>query len=68
MSGSLPLHYKALLAWREELERHRREPLADKEMPLGEGLRRRLTAMFGAEHAVEVEVWKDDQYDLVLWG
>lgn len=68
MSDSPPLHYKALLAWREDLERRRKEALADKEMPLGEGLRRRLTGMFGAEHAVEIEAWKDDPYDLVLWA
>jgi hypothetical protein len=68
MSDNSPLHYKALLAWREEMERRRREALADKETPLGEGLRRRLTAMFGAEHPVEVEVWEGDPYDLVLWA
>jgi hypothetical protein len=66
MSSSSPLHYKALLAWRQELERQRKEALADKETPLREALRQRLTGMFGVEHLVELEGRDGDPHDMVL--
>lgn len=66
MSDRSSLYYKALLAWQRELEERRAEALVDKETPLPDGLRQRLTGMFGAEHAVEVEDRQDDPHDMVL--
>jgi hypothetical protein len=60
-----PLYYRALLAWRHELEEQRRKALEDKETPLSDGLRRKLTTIFGPEHVVSVEVRHDDSHDLV---
>lgn len=66
MSDRLPLYHKALLAWRHELEKQYKAILEDKEMPLREGLRRKLVGIIGYEYTIEVEDRNDDPYDAVL--
>jgi hypothetical protein len=64
MSRNPSLFHKALLAWRDELERQHEAALTDKRTKLRDGMRRKLEKMFGTEHLIELE--DDDRNDLVL--
>lgn len=65
MSRKLSLYHRAVLAWRDELEKQREATLADKRTKLRDGLRRKLTEMFGPEHQIEMEGERDSD-DVVL--
>lgn len=66
MSSNLPLYYKALLAWHDELEKQYRATLEDKLTKLRDGARRKMVEMFGPEHVIQIEDRDDDPYDSVL--
>jgi hypothetical protein len=66
MSSNLPLYYKALLAWHDELEKQYIATLEDRLTKLRDGTRQKIAEMFGPEYVVQVENRDDDPYDSVL--
>lgn len=61
----MSLYRKALLAWREELEKQRKAALEDRQTGLRERMRRKLEGIFGSGHVIEMED-EHDPDDLVL--
>lgn len=66
MSSNLPLYHKALLAWHDEVEKQYKAMLEDKLTKLSEGVRRKMSEMFGPQYIIQVESRDDDPYDSVL--